>query len=301
MTRILVTGAAGAVGSYVPAVYAHHELVLTDVAGGHEQLDITDAAAVRAAVGRVRPEVVVHLAAATDVDRCEEEPDLAYRVNALGTENVVRACAETGATLVFISTAGVFSGAKPQYTEFDEPGPVNVYGRSKLAAERAVARLSAHYIVRAGWMIGGGPALDKKFVGKIVELLGRGERRLRAVSDKLGSPTYAPEMLAGIEKLLETGLYGLYHMVNTGPPASRFDIACEIRDAVDPSVEVEPVSSDVFPLPAPRAPSEAMRNYRLELLGHTWMRPWQEALRAYLEDELLPSLGQVSGEARASR
>jgi dTDP-4-dehydrorhamnose reductase len=216
--RMLVTGAAGAVGSYVPEVFSDHELVLTDVAGDFERLDVADPEAVLSTAERVRPDVVLHLAAATDVDRCEQEPDLAFSVNAIGTQNVVRACRAVDALLVYISTAGVFSGDKPEpYTEFDAPGPANVYGHSKLAGERAVeTQLSRYYIVRAGWMIGGGPIRDKKFVGKIVELVGRGDRSLRAVDDKFGSPTYGKDMVAGIQRLLETNHHGLFHMVNTG-------------------------------------------------------------------------------------
>lgn len=290
MTRVLVTGAAGAVGSYVSEVFEGYELVLTGLSGPHA-LDVRDPEAVLRRVTEKRPDLVLHLAAATDVDRCEQEPDLAYAVNALGTQNVVLACRAAGAELVYVSTAGVFDGAKlDPYTEFDEPGPVNVYGRSKLAGERIVADLlDRHYIVRAGWMVGGGRK-DAKFVGKIVELIERGEPRLRVVDDKVGSPTYAPDLLAGIRELVRTGYHGLYHMVNAGP-ASRYDVALAIRDVLGRAeLEIEPVSSAYFPLPAPRARSEAMRNYKLELLGLDRMRPWREALGEYLNGELLPAL-----------
>jgi dTDP-4-dehydrorhamnose reductase len=286
--RMLVTGAAGAVGSYVPEVFSDWELVLTDVVGDFEQLDVADPAAVLQAVARAEPDIVLHLAAATDVDRCEQDPDWAFRANTIGTQNVALACRETEAVLVFISTAGVFSGDKPEpYTEFDEPGPANIYGESKLAGERIVASLlGRYYIARAGWMVGGGHR-DKKFVGKIVQLIEDGTTHLRAVDDKLGSPTYAPDMLEGIKRLLGTGYYGLYHMVNEGA-CSRYDVAVAIRDLLGRSdVSVEPVSSAHFPLPAPRARSEAMRNYKLELLGLEPLRPWQDALGHYLQHELV--------------
>jgi dTDP-4-dehydrorhamnose reductase len=286
--RMLVTGAAGAVGSYVPEVFSDWELVLTDVVGDFEQLDVADPAAVLQAVARAEPDIVLHLAAATDVDRCEQDPDWAFRANTIGTQNVALACRETEAVLVFISTAGVFSGDKPEpYTEFDEPGPANIYGESKLAGERIVASLlGRYYIARAGWMVGGGHR-DKKFVGKIVQLIEDGTTHLRAVDDKLGSPTYAPDMLEGIKRLLGTGYYGLYHMVNDGA-CSRYDVAVAIRDLLGRSdVSVEPVSSAHFPLPAPRARSEAMRNYKLELLGLEPLRPWQDALGHYLQHELV--------------
>jgi dTDP-4-dehydrorhamnose reductase len=288
--RVLVTGAAGAVGSYVRQTFSDCELVLSDVRGDFERLDVTDAPSVMQMVADLAPDVVLHLAAATDVDVCEQEPDLAFRANAIGTQNVALASRRAGATLVYISTAGVFGGDKVEpYTEFDEPGPANVYGHSKLAGERIVtALLDTHYIVRAGWMIGGG-SLDRKFVGKIVDLIEGGAERLRAVDDKFGSPTYAKDLLLGIRRLLETGYFGLYHLVNDGS-CSRYDVALAIRDVAGlTELDVEPVSSAYFPLPAPRARSEAMRNYKLELLGLEPMRPWRAALDEYLTQELLPA------------
>jgi dTDP-4-dehydrorhamnose reductase len=287
--RVFVTGASGAVGSYVAQAFGDAELELTDIQGPCTRLDVADAPSVIEAISSAEPDLVLHLAAATDVDACQKDPDMAFRANAIGTQNVALACRHVDATLVYISTAGVFGGDKIEpYTEFDEPDPANVYGQSKLAGERVVASLlDRYYVVRAGWMIGGAE-LDKKFVGKIVDLIDRGGDRLRAVDDKFGSPTYAKDLVHGIRRLVDSGYYGLYHMVNEGM-CSRYDIALAIRSVAGyPGLEVEPVSSAHFPLPAPRARSEAMRNYKLELLGFERMRPWQAALDDYLTTELLP-------------
>jgi dTDP-4-dehydrorhamnose reductase len=289
--RILVTGAAGAVGSYVPRVFEDAELVLTDIRGDLLRLDVRDPHAVSQMVADVTPDLVLHLAAATDVDECERDHDLAFATNAIGTQNVALACRDADVELVYISTAGVFGGDKPEpYTEFDEPGPANVYGHSKLAGERIVTSLcNRYFIVRAGWMVGGG-VLDKKFVGKIAEQLRGGSTNLRAVNDKLGSPTYAPDLLRGIRRLRETGYHGLYHHVNAGS-CTRYDVAVELRSILErPDVEIEAVSSAHFPLPAPRARSEAMRNYKLELLRLDEAPSWQEALREYVLQELVPAL-----------
>jgi len=166
---------------------------------------------------------------------------------------------------------------------------MNVYGNSKLRGAQILASLlNRFYIVRAGWMIGGSRK-DKKFVGKIMRKIVGGEKHLRVVDDKFGNPTYAKDLLQGIRRLLNTDYYGLYHMVNTGM-VSRYQIALAIRDILArPDIEIEPVSSAFFPLPAPRARSEAMRNYKLDLLGLNYMRPWQAALREYLETEFLPA------------
>jgi dTDP-4-dehydrorhamnose reductase len=288
MTRILVTGAAGVVGGYVAEVFADHELVLTDIVGDLDRLDVTDPEAVRSSVTDLRPEVVIHLAAATDVDLCEKEPDLAYRTNAVGTQLVALACREAGAIMVYTSTAGVFGGEKPEpYIEYDAPGPANVYGHSKLGGERAVETLlDRYYIARAGWMVGGG-AKDRKFVGKILEQIDSSATRLLAVDDKVGSPTYARDFAHGIRALLDTGHYGLYHLVNSGGAGSRYDVAVELCSILGrDDISIERVSSAYFPLPAPRARSEAMVNYKLGLLGIDPMRPWRDALWAYVTEEL---------------
>jgi len=117
MSRILVTGASGVVGGYVTQVFSEHELVLTDLASDLERMDVADPGAVRDVVGSVSPDVVIHLAAATDVDLCEKDPDLAFRTNALGTQNVALACRNASAVLVYTSTAGVFGGDKHSRTQ----------------------------------------------------------------------------------------------------------------------------------------------------------------------------------------
>jgi len=289
--RMLVTGAAGMVGSYVNETFHDVELTLTDIDGDLTFLDVRDADAVMQTVREISPNVVLHLAAATDVDKCEQEPDWAYHTNAIGTQNVALACQKYKALLVYISTAGVFWGDKPEpYNEFDPPRPANVYGKTKLAGEECVVSLlNQFYIVRAGWMIGGG-VKDKKFVAIIGRKILAGEPKLAIVDDKYGTPTYARDLLQGIYKLLHTGYYGLYHMVNTGI-CSRYKIALAMRDILKANeMDIEPVSSAYFPLPAPRARSEAMDNLKLRLLGLDWMRPWQDALREYLETEFLPAI-----------
>jgi dTDP-4-dehydrorhamnose reductase len=290
LSTILVTGAAGVVGGYLADAFSDggHELILTDIRGDVERLDIRDPAACRDTIVSARPDVVIHLAAATDVDRCEQDHDFAFGTNAVGTQNVALAARECGAVLLYTSTAGVFGGEKVEpYTEFDEPNPANVYGASKLAGERIVeSLLDRYYICRAGWMVGGGDK-DRKFVGKLLEIIDGGTTHLRAVDDKSGSPTYARDLATGIRSVLETGYYGLYHLVNGGGSCTRYDVAVALVELLGrDDLTVEPVSSAFFPLPAPRARSEAMRNYKLELLGLNEQRPWRDALEWYVRNEL---------------
>ncbi len=276
---ILATGAKGMMGGYLPTVYGSDEIVITDI----DELDVRDRAAVEAAIDKHRPSRVFHLAAETDVDRCEKEPDHAYRENVIGTLNVALACQKRDIEMVYISTVGVFGGIDKAdlYTEFDTPSPVSVYGKTKLEGERVVQDLlKRYYIVRAGWMMGGGPQKDHKFVGKMAQLV-YARDEIAAVDDKLGTPTYAKQLVANLRTLTESGYYGLYHCVNGGM-CSRYDMAVEIAKYFGRNVKVKPVSSAYFPLPAPRPRSEAGRNYKLELLGLNQMTGWREALRDYL-------------------
>jgi dTDP-4-dehydrorhamnose reductase len=246
-------------------------------------MDIRDSAQVLRWSKEVEPDLIVHLAAATDVDECERIPDLAYSTNAIGTRNVALACQQTGATLVYISTLSVFDGTKCEpYTEFDAPNPQSHYSRAKYAGEQMVRNLlSGYYIVRAGWMFGG-YTKDKKFVAKIISLA-KERSVLTIVNDKFGTPTYTADLARGVLKLIETGLYGTYHMVGSGEYCSRLELARAILDyAGIRSCELQPVSSAAFPLSAPRPRMEAGLNYHLALMGKDWTRPWREALEEYV-------------------
>jgi dTDP-4-dehydrorhamnose reductase len=287
--KILVTGADGMLGSALCPTLSQkgHKVIPTDLVpegGGIEHLDVRSYERVGKIVEEIRPDMVMHLAAETDVDKCELEPDHAFLTNTIGTQNVALACQSHSIVMVYISTIGVFYGDKPEpYTEFDIPNPINVYGRSKLEGEKIVQNLlQRYYIVRAGWMVGGGPRKDKKFVGKIIRQI-KETNVLKAVSDKIGSPTYTFDFSKCLTDLIETGYYGLYHCTNKGY-GSRFDVAKKIVDFLGRSdVTVEPVSSAYFPLPAARARSEMSRNYKLELLGKDTMRNWEDALKEYID------------------
>jgi dTDP-4-dehydrorhamnose reductase len=287
--KILVTGAAGMLGSALCPTLTQkgHHVLATDLAPadeGIEYLDVRRHKQVEQAIEKVKPEMVMHLAAETDVDKCELEPDHAFLTNTIGTQNVTLVCQKQNIVMVYISTIGVFSGEKFEpYTEFDRPNPINVYGQSKFEGEKIVqGLLGRYYIVRAGWMVGGGPKRDKKFIGKIIRQMDT-TTVLKAVSDKVGSPTYTVDFSRCLADLIETGYYGLYHCTNKGF-GSRFDIAKRIVDFMGRSdVTVEPVGSACFPLPAARARSEMSRNYKLELLGKDTTRNWEDALKEYIE------------------
>lgn len=279
MDRIYITGAKGMLGRAAAAVFAdRYDIFPADL---HET-DVRDAEAIEAEICRARPKYVLHLAAMTDVDACEENPEEARRINAGGARNVALACRRCDACMVYVSTGMVYDGAKDSpYVEFDPVSPANEYARSKYEGELALRGiLSRFYVFYTCWLFGGGRD-DKKFVAKIVERA-RQSRTLKAVNDKFGSPTFTNDLARGICDFIESGLYGKYHCVNAGC-ASRLEMAREIVAAAGiHGCEVVGVSSDEFPLPAPRPRMEAMRTRSFDLLGRPPLRPWTEALRDYV-------------------
>jgi dTDP-4-dehydrorhamnose reductase len=289
--KCLITGANGMLGSALCTILinAGAEVYPTDIntqGTTHimQFLDIRDKGQIKALADKIKPDFLFHLAAETNVDKCELEPEHAHKTNVLGTENVALVCKDLRITMVYISTCGVFPGTKKGlYTEDDEPGPVSVYGKSKLQGETIVKNLlQKYYIFRAGWMMGGS-GKDKKFVAKIVELMDSKDQ-IPVVNDKFGSPTYTVDLSRGMLEVIKKGRYGLYHMVNSGS-CSRYDIARKIKEYLKKDkVLIKPISSSQFPLPAPRPDSEAAENKNLKLIGlGDIMRPWEEALRDYLK------------------
>jgi dTDP-4-dehydrorhamnose reductase len=277
--RIYITGAKGMLGKAAVPVFAERYDVFPF---DFHETDVRDEDAIASEIRRAKPKFVLHLAAMTDVDGCETNPEEARRINAAGTRNVALACRACDAIMIYVSTGMVYDGRKESpYIEFDPISPANEYARSKYEGELTIRDLLPRfYIFYTCWLFGGGPD-DKKFVAKIVERA-RMSRELKAVNDKFGSPTYTADLARGIFGFIESGLYGKYHCVNTGC-ASRLDMAREILAAAGiVNCSLAGVSSSEFPLPAPRPRMEAMRNYGFELLGLVPMRGWKEALDEYV-------------------
>lgn len=300
--RILVTGAAGMLGSgLVPElVAAGHDVYTTDIDLRTPQpwgadgptivgLDVRDRTAVADAFATVRPAFVAHLAAETSLEVCDADEVHAYATNTLGTKLVALEARRAEVPMVYISTAGVFDGTKTDgpYHEWDDANPINRYGKTKLEGEYLVESfLDQYYIIRAGWMVGGGPAKDHKFVARMLRQIAEGKQTLHAVGDKLGTPTYVPDFARCFSGLIETGSYGRYHMACEGE-GSRYDVAACILEVLglDSTIELVEVDSDFFAdeFPSARPRSEIMQNLHLELQGLNTMRPWRTALTDYLE------------------
>jgi dTDP-4-dehydrorhamnose reductase len=273
--RIFITGAKGQLGRALQAQFARDAVLPADL----PECDITDRPCVGQAIAGFKPDVVIHAAAMTDVDGCARDPDSAHRVNALGTGNVALACQAAGCAMLYISTNEVFDGHKTEpYLELDATNPINAYGRSKLAGEMVVRELlTRFYIVRVAWLYGKG---GNHFVRKIIRRADE-QKSLRVVADEVGSPTYAQDVARGVQQLVSTGRFGVYHFVNDGI-ASRFGFAREIlRLSGRSQVPIEPIKLSDFSRPSTPPPYTPLRNSNGAALGITF-RPWQEALAEYL-------------------
>ncbi len=271
--RIVITGSAGQLGQALQATLAGHDLLLIDL----PDYDITNYAQMREDIVSFHPEVIIHAAAMTDVDGCERQPEVAYRVNGLGTQNVALACQHCDAAMLYVSTDYVFDGTKAgAYWEWDKPNPQSVYGRSKLAGEYyAQALLHKFYIVRTAWLYS---RTGNSFVSKVLRLADERDE-LHYVTDEVGSPTYAPDLATALSRLITHPLYGIYHLTNTGT-CSRYEWAKAVLElAGRPEYPIFPTQGYER---AAKVPTRCeLHNFcGASQLGIT-LRPWRAALEDY--------------------
>ena len=280
--RVAVIGSRGQLGNDLVDVLRNHEdfeaIPLT-----REQADCTDAASVRRALLQVRPQIVVNCSAFVRVDECEDRPQQAFEVNALGALNIARACAEAGALCVYVSTDYVFDGSKTvPYSESDSAYPVNVYGASKLAGELLVRQSVPHWlIVRAASLFGKTGARGKggNFVETILAKVKAGEP-LRIVDDIRMSPTYARDAATTLVGLIDSGVDGIVHLTNDGA-CTWYEFAKQILDLMGLRADIDPVSSKEYPTRARRPENSALLSER----SLVELRSWHDALKAYLVEK----------------
>ena len=276
---MIVTGAGGLVGRAVVSVFSARGDAVT--AFDHQSLDISDEAAVRAAVESQMPDALINCAAWTDVDGCESDPGRATCANAIGPELLASACRRVGALLITISTDYVFDGEKDGfYTQKDQPNPQSVYATSKLDGERRAQNSWARTIVaRSGYIFGAG---GTNFLSTLIDRARLGQH-LKVINDMCGTPTYAPHLAARLHRLAQLDLPGLYHIVNSGPGASFSEFAeyaCELT-AFDPQL-LQVVSLDSLSRPARRPKNSRLRCLLSEAIGLEPMPFWREALREFV-------------------
>jgi dTDP-4-dehydrorhamnose reductase len=269
--KVLVTGAGGQLGHDLLDAFAGDDVVgLT-----RQQLDVSVEADVVAAVRDHAADVVVHAAAYTKVDACEAEPELCWKVNALGPWWVARACELAGAAMVYLSSDYVFDGrAGRPYTEFDPVNPQSAYGRGKEAGERLVRQtLAEHYVVRTSWVLGthGG-----NFVRTMLRLA-RAREAVSVVDDQTGSPTFTFDLAPAIRRLAVTGRYGTYHLTNRGH-CTWFELARATFQEARLDVELTPTDTASFGAPAPRPAFSVLDNLMARMTGLDPLPEWQSSL-----------------------
>jgi|SRR5205085_2918353 len=277
--RVLITGAGGMLGRAL----TEHCIAQNDevFAHGRNTLDITDTEAVRATFELERPDAVINCAAWTDVDGCERDSVRAFEVNSRAVENLAANSRRARAVFVTISTDYVFDGNKDGfYTQRDDPVPASVYGASKLEGERRAAVASARtVVVRTGWVFGVG---GRNFLSTVVERARHG-KRLKAITDAFGTPTYADDLARRLRELAQLDLPGIYHVVNSGRGVSyaEFVYAALKASGLD-RVEIESVSMKELHRPAERPRNSRLRCLLSEAIGLSALPDWEHALSAFV-------------------
>ena len=271
--RTIITGASGQLGQALQKILDKYSFDVLDT----PRWDVEEHSIVQKLTS-LRPELIIHAAAMTNVDACAKDPDKAFSVNAFGTQNVAHACLRVNAQMVYISTNEVFDGRAGQpYNEDDKPGPINPYGSSKRTGEQMATHYlkTGLYIVRTAWLYGGG----HKFPEKIIETADK-HGQLKVVTDEISNPTYTLDLAEAIAQLVRTHEHGIYHFTNDGY-CSRFDFAKEIlRLSGREHIPIQPITLTEYSRPSVVPPFTALANTKGVELGIE-LRPWQEALQAH--------------------
>jgi dTDP-4-dehydrorhamnose reductase len=283
--RVAIIGATGQLGSDIVRAAAAAEI--DHVGLTHDDVDVTDAASIAAALQRIQPAVVINSAAFHQVDRCEEDPAEAYRVNTVGALLVARAAQTVGARCLYVSTDYVFDGNREPgtlYDENDSTGPLNIYGASKLAGEQLLAQaLEDHLVVRVSSLFGVAGARGKggNFIETILKRARDGGAPLRVVNDQWMTPTYTADAGAAILRLATGGATGVVHVTNPEPCTwHALATAALALAGVDVAVEATSVMTNPSKVRRPR--NSALSTERLKSLLGVSLRPWREALHDYL-------------------
>ncbi len=278
--KILITGATGMLGSDLSEIlHKKHELIQPSA----KDLNITDRDKTIGLIRSTAPDITINCAAYTMVDQAEKERDLAFAVNATGTQNLALGCEEIGIPLCHVSTDYVFNGKNNRpYTPFDNTDPINMYGESKLAGEKCIQWISSKfYIVRTSWLYGKG---RNNFV-RTIQKLSRDKEELKIVADQAGSPTWTVTLAKGIEALIITGAYGIYHITDDADEGiSWYDFAKEIVLETGAKTEVHPIGTEEYPTIAKR-PNYSVLDLSLNEQIFGFKSPaWKDSLHRYLEE-----------------
>jgi dTDP-4-dehydrorhamnose reductase len=277
MKRILITGGGGMLASEIELFHLNMGVEVKSL--DHCSLDVLDRYAVEKAIAEFRPEVVFHTAA-LHVEACEEDPELAFKLNAWASGVIARNCEKVGAKLIYISSCGFFGDDIKYNSEYDQVVLKTVYARSKYCGEKeTLDGSSMTYVIRPGWLFGGSIKHKKNFVyQRYLEAIK--SQVIRTAGDKYGSPTFTGDLVQKMDEILEAGSPGLYHVTNAGG-CTRADYVGKIVKSCGLKTAVEPVDSSHFPRKANVPNCEMLSNWNMKYLGISPMLPWEEAIERY--------------------
>jgi len=290
--KIYAAGCGGMLGEAFYKVFSkQYELKCSDIDVNEDWLsflDFRDLEAYKKDVTKFKPDYLFHIGAFTDLEFCEENIEDTYITNTTSVENAVFISNSLNIPLLYISTAGIFDGSKDSFDDWDEPSPMCHYARSKYAGELFVEKNSNKFLIcRAGWMMGGGPKKDKKFINKIMTQIKDGKKEIFVVNDKLGTPTYTLDFAMNVKLLLEKELWGLYNMVCEGL-TGRLEVTSELLNilGLENEIKLTSVDSTYFKEKyfATRPDSERLINMKLNARKMNIMRDWKLCLREYIKD-----------------
>ncbi|MBQ8792541.1 MAG: dTDP-4-dehydrorhamnose reductase [Clostridia bacterium] len=279
--KILVTGVKGQLGYDI--VKELLKRGYTDVVGvDYEDFDITDEKAVRKYIENCKPDVIMHNAAWTAVDKAEDMEEECYKVNVLGTKHLVEMAQELKTKFVYISTDYVFNGQGSDFFETNSPKePLSVYGKTKYLGELEAAKCKKHFIVRISWVFG---INGKNFVKTMLNLA-KTKNELNVVDDQIGSPTYTFDLAKLLCDMIESEKYGVYHATNENT-CSWYEFAKKIFEIAGKDVKVNPVSSKDYITKAVRPKNSRLSKKSLDQAGFKRLPSWEDALNRYINDEL---------------
>lgn len=290
--KIYMAGCGGMLGEAFYRVFSsNYEIKCTDIDVNDTwltKLDFRNLNEYSNDVNTFKPDYLFHIGAHTDLEYCETNQDDAYNTNTRAVENAVHISNKLNIPVIYISTAGIFDGKKNTFDESDTPKPTSCYAKSKYEGELFVQKNSNRYLIcRAGWMMGGGPNKDKKFIQKIFRQIKEGKKELFIVNDKAGTPTYTHDFANNLKLLLENQKWGLFNMVCSGF-VKRSEVAKELLSIIklEEKIKITEVDSDYWKKEyfVSRPDSECLINKKLDLLNMNKMRDWKICLREYIRD-----------------
>jgi dTDP-4-dehydrorhamnose reductase len=277
--NILVTGPSGMLGSSLIKNLSYSNIISSD-------FDITDSKCVAAFLLKNKPDIIIHTAAYTNVDDCETNHDKAYKINAIGTQNIVNYCMDKDILFIYISSTGIYGTEKEneRYNEFDNVSPTTIHHKSKYEGEKIVQNhLNKYLILRTGWLFGGDITHSKNFVYKRY-LEAKNNKIMYSDDTQKGNPTYVLNFVKQIEVLIQNNQLGIFNCVNEAGNISRYDYVKKIVDLFESACEVKKASKDIFKRIAPVSFNESAINYKLDLLNLNIMREWDKSLSKYIID-----------------